>query len=300
MSQLVHILLPVHNRRELTMRFINCLRDQSHQNYHLILIDDGSTDGTEEFVRSQIAALTVIKGKGNWWWAGSLQQGYNWFKSGNFSSNDLILIINDDTYFKNDFLERAIEILKNQDSALLSAQAYYSNTSRLNDVGVTVKWPFLQFLQARSPENINCLSTRGLFMKLSTFLTIGGFYPKLLPHYLSDYEFTMRAHSKGFHLITDPSLKIWINENTTGHYDFRRMPFLLFCKLYFSRKSMANPVALTFFVALACPWRWKLPNLIYIWLMASWHTFKVIFKVEPQLRLKAKKLMNKLRFSLFS
>ena len=91
----IYILLPVHNRREITRKFIECLKLQTHQNYHLVLIDDGSTDGTEKIVQSQIQALTVIKGKGDWWWAGSLQQGYLWMKSQNLTSSDLVLIIND-------------------------------------------------------------------------------------------------------------------------------------------------------------------------------------------------------------
>ena len=95
----IYVFLPVHNRRETTERFIQCLKMQSYQNYHLVLIDDGSTDGTEEMVRSQIEPLTVIKGRGDWWWAGALQQGYEWLRSEARKPSDVVLIINDDTQF---------------------------------------------------------------------------------------------------------------------------------------------------------------------------------------------------------
>ena len=58
----IYILLPVHNRRDQTKTFIDCLTAQTYQNYHLILIDDGSTDGTAEMVQSKIPLAIIIKG----------------------------------------------------------------------------------------------------------------------------------------------------------------------------------------------------------------------------------------------
>jgi len=81
----IYILLPVHNRLEITQRFITCLKAQTYQKYHLILIDDGSSDGTAEMVQENISSLTVVRGKGSWWWAGALQQGYRWLREQNLS-----------------------------------------------------------------------------------------------------------------------------------------------------------------------------------------------------------------------
>jgi glycosyltransferase involved in cell wall biosynthesis len=67
MRDKIFILLPVYNRKDMTEKFIRCLKAQTYQNYHLVLIDDGSTDGTEEMVCSYIQDPTMIRGKGNWW-----------------------------------------------------------------------------------------------------------------------------------------------------------------------------------------------------------------------------------------
>src|SRR3990170_7040761 len=138
MTECVYILLPVHNLSEITRRFIECLKSQTYQNYHIVLIDDGSTDGTEEMVRSYISAITVIKGNGNWWWGGSLQQGYLWLKSKDIQSSDVVLIINDDTEFKSDFLEKGIALLRGLRNSLLLAQCYDRDTRKLIDAGVHV------------------------------------------------------------------------------------------------------------------------------------------------------------------
>lgn len=261
----IYILLPVHNRREITRRFLECLRVQTYQNYHLVLIDDGSTDGTEGMARGLIQSITIIKGSGDWWWAGSLQQGYRWLKSQKVSSSNIVLIINDDTEFDADFMEKGIAILKKQEKTLLLAQCYNNQTQQFLDAGVHVDWRRLTFKPAATPDQINCLSTNGLFLRVSDFFEVGGFYPRLLPHYLSDYEFSIRAQRKGMKLTTDPLLKVWLDVAATGFHRFEDENFIDFLKKYFSKKSDANPLGWTAFIVLACPWRWKLLNLLRVW-----------------------------------
>lgn len=265
MTATIYILLPVHNRREVTRRFIKCLKAQTYRDYHLILIDDGSTDGTEEIVRGEIEALTVIKGVGDWWWAGSLQQGYKWLKRHDVPTSDLVLIVNDDTEFDIDFLERASNLLSEKSNTLLLAQCYSRQTRQLLDAGVHVDWRQLTFKSVSNPEKINCLSTRGLFLRVSDFFRIGGFYPVLLPHYASDYEFTIRAMRKGMKLVTDNSLKLFLDEGTTGFHYFSEFTGIEFIKKLFSKKSTGNPVYWTIFIALACPWKFKMLNWLRIW-----------------------------------
>lgn len=265
MTEKIYILLPVHNRRDMTRRFIECLRTQTFRQYHLVLIDDGSTDGTEKMIRKLISSITILKGRGNWWWAGSLQQGYEWLKSQNLPLNDVVLIINDDTNFKADFLEKAMQLLRKYSKTLLLAQCYNQKTRELIDAGVHVDWRKLAFEHAATPEEINCLSTRGLFLRVSDFFEIGGFYPKLLPHYLSDYEFTIRAQWKGMKLMTDPLLRLWLDDGATGYRQFKNRSFIDFLKKYFSKKSALNPLILTIFIALACPWQWKFLNWLRVW-----------------------------------
>jgi len=261
----VYILLPVHNRCEITRCFVDCLTSQTYQNYHLVLIDDGSTDGTREMVSAKISALTVISGRGNWWWAGALQQGYEWLRMQELDSSDLVLIINDDTEFETDFLERAVDLCRGQRESLLLAQSFSRETGQLVGDGVRVDWSRLQFAAATAEEEINCLSTRGLFMSSDDFVDLGGFYPNVLPHYLSDYEFTIRAYRRGMRLWVDKDLKLWVDEQTTGFHQFDEATFREFFWKYFAKKSDANPFAWTVFIALACPWQWKLTSWMRVW-----------------------------------
>ncbi len=275
MKEKIHILLPVHNRRNITKRFVECLKAQTYKNYHLVLIDDGSTDGTEEMVRGYFDDFTAIKGRGDWWWAGSLQKGYEWLAANNIPSTDLVLIINDDTEFEPDFLETALNIIAQKNRILLLALCYGKKSKQLIEGGLHVNLRRLRFREPSTPEEINCLSTRGLLLRISDLFEIGNFHPRLLPHYLSDYEFTIRAHRKGMRLMTDPSVKVWLDESSTGHHQFKGLPLRHLLKKYFSKRSSANTFAWTAFVVLACPWPWKIVNLFKVWAYA---VYNIIFQ----------------------
>ena len=70
---MIYIILPVHNRKVTTEKFIKSLVAQTYKEFKLILVDDGSTDGTDKMVLSYIPDGIILKGDGNLWWAGGLQ-----------------------------------------------------------------------------------------------------------------------------------------------------------------------------------------------------------------------------------
>ncbi len=262
LKPIIHIFLPVHNRRDTTLRFLSCLKHQSYEHYHLILIDDGSKDETSEAVRAQIPDVTVIRGKGNWWWAGSLQQGHDWLIKQKISADDYVLIMNDDTEIQEDFLETGLSIMQNQRRTLLTATGYNLTTGQPQDSGgYKFSWKDLDCYETNEVSEINCLSTRGMFVKVGDFLSVGGFYPRLIPHYLSDLEFTMRAQERGMNLKIHKDFRIYIDFDKSGYRDFSQETYINFVLKLFSKRSAMNPIAWTNFIVLRCPRKQKLQTL---------------------------------------
>lgn len=258
----VLIILPVHNRRATTALFIHCLLAQTYTNWHLLLIDDGSVDGTADMVRGLVSNLTVLRGNGNWWWGGALHQAYRWLKGRPDHLADLVLIINDDTEFSSDFLERAVR--KAEPRSLLLAQLY-DQAGEFVEAGVHLDWRKLECASVKETAGLNCFSTRGLFLWAQDFLEIGGFHPVLLPHYLSDYEFTMRAHRKGFALMSSPNVRLRYNEQLTGIRNQDGLSTFQHIKTGLSIRSTSNPIYWTSFILLACPWRYAFINIAIVW-----------------------------------
>lgn len=261
---MLYILLPVHNRRDVTERLIKCFKVQTFQDFTIVLIDDGSIDNTSQMVLEYFPDTVIIQGKGDWWWGGSLHMGYRWLKDSNVSNDDLVLIMNDDTIIEPDFLAKGVDFIKKAPKTLLLAQCDSLQTGRSLDRGVHINWATLTFRQAVSPEEINCLSTRGLFCRAEDFLSLGGFYPRLLPHYFSDYEFTVRAKRMGFALVCESHLHLKVDEETTGFHKIGSKPFKKFLIRHFSIKNPLGPLYFIAFVLLAAPWQWKVVNALRV------------------------------------
>jgi len=102
-------------------------------------------------------------------------------------------MINDDVTFEPDFLANAVSELANNPRVLLLAKAFEKERRHIIETGLVADLTQLSFRAAAPGEEINCMTTRGLFLRLRDMKTIGGFYPKILPHYFSDYEYTIRA-----------------------------------------------------------------------------------------------------------
>lgn len=240
---MIYIILPVHNRKQITEKFVRCLVQQTYQDFKLILIDDGSTDGTDEMVLSYLPDTRIIYGDGNLWWAGGLQKGYDWLKSNNIDRDSIVLMINDDTEFDRDFLKTAAQIFsKAKKKILLKAWSIDQYSKKRGDGYIKADMDKMTFEQVNDQEEANCASTRGLFLSVADWFEIGGFYPKKLPHYWSDYEFTIRACRKGYTILCSDELYLNSDSLKTGYHQIEYESFSEYRKKYFSLRNVSNPI----------------------------------------------------------
>lgn len=250
---MIYIITAVYNRKVITEKFVDMLLNQEYKDVYLILVDDGSTDGTAEMVRKKLPRSTIIKGDGNLWWGGALHKAYKWIKANlKYEHNDYVMISNDDVYFDNNYLNTAIKYLGEFPNMLITGEGYSKNSGKKMDgtfkVNYSKKWNENKY--EFSPNRIgDCASTRSIFLSVNNFIKIGGFHPLLLPHYGADYEWTIRAANKGFPIISFEDLKYYFDENTTGDNFYDKLTF----RKIFSKRSVTNPIYKYTFIFLAVP-----------------------------------------------
>ena len=97
----IAVLLTCHNRRDQTLRCLQSVFAQGGAEtlftLTVVLVDDGSTDGTAEAVRARFPAVHVIAGTGHLYWNRGMRVAFRWALARSF---DFYLWINDHTQLR--------------------------------------------------------------------------------------------------------------------------------------------------------------------------------------------------------
>ena len=76
---MIHVVIPVFNRLSLTKACIKSLKKQKNcETINIIIVDDGSTDGTTAYFKKFFPEIKIIKGTGELYWGGSIKVGIDY------------------------------------------------------------------------------------------------------------------------------------------------------------------------------------------------------------------------------
>ncbi len=219
----VHVVVPVFNRLTMTQALVACLRRQVlQQPLHILIIDDGSSDGTAEWLESQ-CDIEVLKGDGSLYWGGSVDLALRHLQNC-ANPQDWVLLMNNDTIVKNDFIQRLLDTaLIHAPAAVGSVICDKSDPTRLLSIGARVDaWRLLvsdllekvgrQGISSQVIE-VDALSGRGVMYPMAGLIATGGMRPRALPHYLADYELSLRLRKKGWRLLVSTEAVVYSNDD---------------------------------------------------------------------------------------
>lgn len=204
MNNQAYILVPVHNRRDITLKGLQALERHSDlERYAVVVIDDGSTDGTGEAIQADFPTVEVLTGDGNLWWTGAVRWGMEYAIA---RGAEYLLWLNDDCRLTPGTIDELMQFCRDHPQAIVGAQGFeQSAPSRLSFGGKRKTWQGYRFLTLSPGQTVPCdlLSGNLVCMPRAVVEAIGYPDPQASPHYGGDSLYLLRAQAAGFQLFVD-------------------------------------------------------------------------------------------------
>ncbi|MEK6477320.1 glycosyltransferase family 2 protein [Catalinimonas sp. 4WD22] len=220
----IFVVIPVHNRVNFTRNCLESLEKQTFKHFNIIVVDDGSTDGTSEMLRVHFPDVKVVKGDGNLWWTGGINLGIE--KALELGA-DYVFTLNDDTIAPSNLIEEMVKHAQRKPSAIFGALEVDMETKRPLYAGHSPNWLWdnaVQLLDKIPHDNLKGIQQisffhgRGLWIPKEVFLKIGLFDQKRFPHYLADFDFVYNAYKEGFEVFCNLDAVIYSFPEACGSY----------------------------------------------------------------------------------
>jgi len=221
----IGVVIPTHNRKDNLKTVLDDINKQKTENviFEVIVIVDGSTDGTIEMLQNYFPAVHIVSGDGNWWFTKCLNMGCRKAQS---LGVDYIFTLNDDCYFGEDLVNNLLEAYNKipPQSAVGAITVIKSTKYRVTFSGTKkfIKWRVkrVPYLDNRVEYNLEelqgiyptySLMTRGLLFPIEIGEDINFFDEKNFPQYGSDEDFVLRLIDAGHSAYVSWDAKVFDN-----------------------------------------------------------------------------------------
>lgn len=246
----IFIVIAVFNRKEFTLQCLLMLKHQTYRNFGIVVVDDGSTDGTSEEIQRYYPDVVLVKGDGNWWWTKSMNRGV---QKAIEHGADAVITMNNDTQFNAKLIEDLVTLHQQKPKALIGSlnvikkEQEYIFFSGLKDI---VWWKAKEVKYHKSFSLLQndltglhptrCLNGRGTLIPVSVFQEIGGYDEVNFPQYASDYDLTLQAYEHGYPAFMSYDVRVFSFVEETGEgKSFIKQSWSTFFK------SFTNPYSTT-------------------------------------------------------
>ena len=233
----ISVVIPVFNRKNTLIRSIESVFNQTRLPDEVVLVDDGSTDGSRELIQqlvaqdSRIKAVFTVKNLGG---GGARNLGVA------EATGDLIAFLDSDDEWLPEKLEKQIPYFENGDAEI---GVVYSKEWIKDGEAPHIKPPhahsgyiFELLLQA------NCIDTPTAVVRRSFFEVVGGFDPQM-PRF-QDWDLFLRLsrHCKII-AVQEPLILSYVTPGSISHNDKARLSALLHMQEKYADDISKNPVA---------------------------------------------------------
>jgi GT2 family glycosyltransferase/glycosyltransferase involved in cell wall biosynthesis len=204
------LVIPNWNGRDLLERFLPTwiAGIADHPDSEIIVVDNGSDDGSAEWIAANYPQVRVLALKENLGFGGGSNAGFR------AAQNDIVVLLNSDMRVEPDFLAPLLAGFTDAAVFAVSCQIFLGDpTKRREETGLTEGWWQDGMLRVGHREDaaVNmlfpCLYGGGgsCAFDRKKFLALGGFDELLAPFYLEDTDLGFMAWKRGWKVLYQPA-----------------------------------------------------------------------------------------------
>lgn len=204
------------------MKCLHSLREQFSEpplggsvDVRVVLVDDGSSDGTGDAVRREFPDTIVLEGDGQLFWGGGMHKA---FAEAMKFNPDYYLWLNDDTELLSGSLVSMLTFIsglaeKGQANSILTGATCSKETGETTYGGVVSKhrwWPLQYRVVEPAGKPIECDTINGNCVLIpKTVADKVGNIDLTFAHYLADHDYGYRARQQG--------ATLWLSDKHIGY-----------------------------------------------------------------------------------
>ncbi|MBL19244.1 MAG: family 2 glycosyl transferase [Flavobacteriaceae bacterium] len=269
---MIYIVTPVFNRKAYTRDYLIALSRQTVKDFKVVIVDDGSTDGTSKMIEKQFPNVILLKEQGDLWWSEATNIGVRYAIN---QGAVYVMTLNDDTLPATNFVEKMITWSRLKPCALLGALAINEKNNEIIYGGEILNWKTGRFenildkltlIKRNGLHRVNIFPGRGLLIPVQTFTKLGLYDSKNFPQIFADIDFTARADKAGFEIFCNYDAKIKIYPEESGGMSLRKnKSWKNYYQHLFGMKGGGNLIWFTIFAFKNAPKQYR----VQFWLKGS-------------------------------
>ncbi|WP_172825495.1 glycosyltransferase [Geobacter sp. DSM 9736] len=221
---LVSIIIPLYNKVEYTKQCLQALslNTDPHPPYELIIVDNASSDGTAEYLRTLSGDVTIVANVKNLGFAKACNQG------GRLAQGRYVVFLNNDTIPHPGWLDALVRGVEQDGADIVGAKLLYPN-GRVQHAGVafneqSIGYHIFNGFPANTPavsrkRFMQCITGACMLMRRELFSELGGFDEGYVNGF-EDVDLCLRAGQRGRRILYTPeSILIHFEETSEGRKD---------------------------------------------------------------------------------
>lgn len=228
----IGVAIATHNSREQTRQCLqSVLASEGDLSLFVVVVDDGSTDGTWEMLQNDFPHVVAIRGDGNLWWTGATNLAV---KKCLEVGCEYILLLNPDVIVESDTIASLLLFASKHPNAIVASlvvdytdpQCVWWGGSKWAPISSVFPliWSSRYIFKRGTlvdrlpsvPYETSEAHGRAVLVPRAVFEKIGLYDEINFPHYGADTDFSFRARQQGFTIWIDPNIRVRLYTKNTG------------------------------------------------------------------------------------